>query len=262
MSQTVCPKCGYVMDPLDKVCRRCQGRGLPAAPTVPLTFPCPNCGQQLQVPPEHAGKPYKCTRCGALVTAPQAASAMREPLRPPTTGFAPPEEPSAFDRQFGSGGILGNWVAIVALNMLCVPMALALGLISLAMCRTAEGKLWSKRLAIVSGVWFLAGLVLFVVTVAIGVSSSPRGGGRLGSRPGGGGGLRPIVTMDEYNRVQQGMTYEQVVDIVGEEGQEVGRTLDLRTKTVLYRWANPDGSYMVAMFQNGRVAQKAQYGLK
>jgi len=78
----------------------------------------------------------------------------------------------------------------------------------------------------------------------------------------------PVVTYDEYARIEDGMSYYEVVDIVGAAGKEGvrshvdGQGVIPDITTVSYSWQNEDGSNMIAMFQNGRLITKAQAGLK
>ena len=78
-----------------------------------------------------------------------------------------------------------------------------------------------------------------------------------------------FVTLSDYVQIDNGMSYSQVVAIIGDPGVEMARNrmegvpgvmpgLD----TVMYLWQNPDGSNMNAMFQNDRLVQKAQFGLR
>ncbi len=77
------------------------------------------------------------------------------------------------------------------------------------------------------------------------------------------------VTFNEYQKIKNGMSYREVVTIIGEEGEEVSSNrmegipgVMSSISTVMYQWANWDGSNMNAMFQNDRLMQKAQAGLK
>ena len=71
------------------------------------------------------------------------------------------------------------------------------------------------------------------------------------------------VTAAEYARLATGMTYRQAVEIIGFEGEELSRSEIAGITTVLYQWMNPgfSGANMNAMFQDGRLVQKAQFGL-
>jgi hypothetical protein len=72
----------------------------------------------------------------------------------------------------------------------------------------------------------------------------------------------PIVTLAEYSRLSEGMTYSMAASIIGAQGEESGRSDIDGYSTVAYTWSNPDGSNVVAIFQNGRLATKAQAGLE
>jgi len=79
----------------------------------------------------------------------------------------------------------------------------------------------------------------------------------------------PVVTMSEYQNVTNGLSYSQVAQIIGEPGEETGRShivadpgLTASVETVSYQWINPDGSHMNAIFQNDRLIAKTQFGLR
>lgn len=78
-----------------------------------------------------------------------------------------------------------------------------------------------------------------------------------------------IVTFEEYERIEVGMSYKQVVEIIGSNGEELSRNkiegipgVMESVETVMYQWMNKNGANMNAMFQNDKLIQKAQYGLK
>ena len=70
-----------------------------------------------------------------------------------------------------------------------------------------------------------------------------------------------VVTRADYESVRTGMSYEQVLSIVGTPGVELSRSDIAGYTTVMYSWKNSNGSNMNAMFQNGRLVNKAQFGL-
>ncbi len=71
------------------------------------------------------------------------------------------------------------------------------------------------------------------------------------------------VTLAGYNHIKTGMTYAQVVKILGEDGVELSSNDIGGYRTVMYQWKGEDGiSNMNAMFQNGRLISKAQFGLR
>ncbi len=71
----------------------------------------------------------------------------------------------------------------------------------------------------------------------------------------------PIVTKAEFDQITEGMTYEQVVGIIGASGEVLSSSDIVGIKTVMYSWANSNGSNMNAMFQDSRLIQRAQFGL-
>ncbi|HXG73164.1 MAG TPA: hypothetical protein VNJ04_21440 [Gemmatimonadaceae bacterium] len=75
-------------------------------------------------------------------------------------------------------------------------------------------------------------------------------------------GVEPLVTAAEYGSLQDGMSYEEAVRIIGTAGTEASRSNVVGITTLLYSWQNPDGSNMNAMFQNDKLVTKAQYGLR
>ena len=67
--------------------------------------------------------------------------------------------------------------------------------------------------------------------------------------------------MEKYLRIANGMTYAQVVQMLGEPGRELSRSDLGGTVTVMYSWQNSNGSNMNVMLQNDAVISKAQFGL-
>jgi hypothetical protein len=79
--------------------------------------------------------------------------------------------------------------------------------------------------------------------------------------PQGVGAPAPVVTKAEFDRIKEGMTYEDVVKIIGASGEQQSSSDIAGYKTVMYSWMNSNGSNMNAMFQNGKLVQRAQFGL-
>lgn len=69
------------------------------------------------------------------------------------------------------------------------------------------------------------------------------------------------ISMAQYNEIQPGMSYAEVVAILGREGEEMSSNEIGGYRTVMYMWENRFGANMNAMFQNDEMVQKAQFGL-
>jgi hypothetical protein len=66
------------------------------------------------------------------------------------------------------------------------------------------------------------------------------------------------VTKEMYKKIETGMTYQEVVAIMGAEGEETINSGSM----IIYMWANPDGTSLNATFMDGKVEAKAQFGLQ
>ena len=70
------------------------------------------------------------------------------------------------------------------------------------------------------------------------------------------------ITAAKYAQLDTGMSYSDAAKVLGTDGEEVSRSsVPGVATTVMYAWKNPDGSNMTAMFQNGGLVMKSQYGL-
>lgn len=70
------------------------------------------------------------------------------------------------------------------------------------------------------------------------------------------------VTMDQYNQVQTGMTYDQVKQIMGGDGELTSDTKVAGHTAQLYTWYGKSaGSNATITFTDGAVDAKAQVGL-
>ena len=67
------------------------------------------------------------------------------------------------------------------------------------------------------------------------------------------------ISLDEYNQIKNGMTYDQVVEIIGGEGELSSEAYS----TKIYTWDGQGslGANAIITFQNGKVVSKAQAGL-
>lgn len=73
------------------------------------------------------------------------------------------------------------------------------------------------------------------------------------------------VTLEEFNKIQTGMTYSEVCNLIGSEGT-LSSQVDIGAqeyKTEIYHWYGEDGiSNSVITFQNNKVIAKSQIALK
>lgn len=74
----------------------------------------------------------------------------------------------------------------------------------------------------------------------------------------------PTITMDEFKQIQNGMTYEQVVQIIGGEGELISTAGDGQYKIEMYQWEGEGGFGANAnvTLEGGKVTAKAQLGLQ
>ncbi len=75
------------------------------------------------------------------------------------------------------------------------------------------------------------------------------------------------ISITEYESITNGMTYEEVCDIIGGEGELLANTdLDLGDDLVTesYSWEGEGsvGANALIMFQGGKVISKSQAGLE
>lgn len=71
-----------------------------------------------------------------------------------------------------------------------------------------------------------------------------------------------VVTLAEFSALRDGMSYSEAAQLIGAPGTEMSRSSVGGTTTVMYSWTNSGGSNMNAMFQNDKLVNKAQFGLR
>lgn len=72
------------------------------------------------------------------------------------------------------------------------------------------------------------------------------------------------ATKAEFDKIQTGMSYAQVVQIIGCGGELLSESEIAGYVTVMLMWQGKGtfGANMNAMFQNGKLVMKAQHGLR
>lgn len=72
------------------------------------------------------------------------------------------------------------------------------------------------------------------------------------------------VTKKQFDTVQPGMTLAEATQLLGCAGEELSVSEMAGHRTVMLKWDGRGsfGANMNAMFQNGKLVTKAQFGLK
>lgn len=76
-----------------------------------------------------------------------------------------------------------------------------------------------------------------------------------------------VVTLVKFEQIQNGMTIEQIIEIVGEEGtvlsdESLEEELGGEIKTIVVEWKNGDFSGMKVIFKDGKLVDKSQTELE
>ncbi|GBO53320.1 hypothetical protein APA_1227 [Pseudanabaena sp. lw0831] len=70
-----------------------------------------------------------------------------------------------------------------------------------------------------------------------------------------------VITLEKFNRIQKGMTIEQVEKVFGTSGKVIAENNSSNSIGQVYSWKNPQGSNAIIEFKDGQVVAKAQAGL-
>ncbi len=72
------------------------------------------------------------------------------------------------------------------------------------------------------------------------------------------------VSKAQYDALFDGMSYSEAVAVLGCDGEEMSSSAIGGIKTVMLAWQGRGaiGANMTAMFQDGKLVMKAQFGLK
>ncbi|MCL1494920.1 MAG: hypothetical protein M1G31_29875 [Pseudanabaena sp. Salubria-1] len=70
-----------------------------------------------------------------------------------------------------------------------------------------------------------------------------------------------VITLEKFNRIQKGMTIEQVEKVFGTSGKVIAENNSNNSIGQVYSWKNPEGSNAIIEFKDGQVVAKAQAGL-
>jgi hypothetical protein len=89
-------------------------------------------------------------------------------------------------------------------------------------------------------------------------SSSPSGT----STPASTDAKKTGLTMDKYNQIKNGMTYDEVKNIMGSEGTQTMSSGEGKYKVESYKWEGDDYKYIQIVFMGDKVSSKVQANLK
>lgn len=112
--------------------------------------------------------------------------------------------------------------------------------------------------------WFWLIVVIFIVAIAAGGNTN-NGGVESSETP------TPVIeknspkiSKSEFEALENGMTYEEAVAIIGGEGELTSQVNVAGYDTKLYMWEGEGsiGANANATFQNDSLTSKAQFGLK
>lgn len=69
------------------------------------------------------------------------------------------------------------------------------------------------------------------------------------------------IDADKFAKIENGMTYDEVVSIIGSEGSEQSTNEIGGVKTTMYEWESDGWGVATITFQNGKVTNKTQFGV-
>ena len=73
--------------------------------------------------------------------------------------------------------------------------------------------------------------------------------------------VEKLVSIEDYDGINLGITYEDAVALVGSEGEVFTESGEGEFQTSIYKWENEDSSNLRLMFQNGTLITKYQTDL-
>lgn len=110
-------------------------------------------------------------------------------------------------------------------------------------------------------------LVALIGSCASGAGNKPdssNGSGNSGSTASQGAQQEKDSTKidaDKFAKIENGMSYDQVVSIIGSEGTEQSTNEIGGIKTTMYEWESDGWGVATITFQNGKVTNKSQIGV-
>jgi hypothetical protein len=199
----------------------------------------------------------KCSECGRDIS--EKASACPG-CGGPVIPVAPPVNEGAQRTTSSPSWVIGIVAVILGIASIFTPYFAAVFLIPAAfVCGVIAFRRGQKTAGSAGIILAVLGLV-WIVSVSQQITNIARD--PFAPNPLTSSGSPPVVALAKYNAIREGMSYQEVTSIIGVQGQELSRSDLAEYTTVMYSWSNSNGSNMNAMFQNGRLVNKAQFGLR
>ena len=110
---------------------------------------------------------------------------------------------------------------------------------------------------------FLTSLIVFIILVGVGVAASSNMDDKIQKDISGVSDESEYITKEEFNKIETGMTYNEVKKIIGSSGELTSKVEGV-VVIEMYTWYGNGtaGSNANVTFQDGKVTGKAQFGLK
>jgi hypothetical protein len=70
------------------------------------------------------------------------------------------------------------------------------------------------------------------------------------------------LSLNKYNQIKKGMTYQEVVSILGSEGTQVTSSGEGEYKVETYKWEDEEFQFLSVVFMGDKVYSKVESGLK
>ena len=113
-----------------------------------------------------------------------------------------------------------------------------------------------------TGVRVVLGLAIIMIGICAITSSNTNTTNTENAKPVSAQVQEEKMTLEKFNKIETGMTYQQVVDIVGEEGTlSTESSYGDQTMKIYYWYAKNGISNATISFMNGKVTAKSQIGL-
>lgn len=75
-------------------------------------------------------------------------------------------------------------------------------------------------------------------------------------------GVKYDLTMEKFNSLKDGMSYEEAVKVIGGEGFKMPEAEGDKDKGVTYKWEGENYTTIFATFKNNKLTYKTNIGLK